>query len=706
MKYNTGNPLGSADPRDLYDTATIADNLVHGEDPAYTDRLGKSRKSWAGMEQDFADFLANSGYELLGDYAAGIEVTAYNQIIREGGEFWRAAAGTTLPYTTTGAGMPEGGAFVAVGDAVLRQELGYNTAGQGSDLITHTGTSDTVTEALDRRTIYVGSVAELESLSLTEGVNVYLTQEGRAGEFVVKTGTPPSDPQKGIYIVLANGNYAERVREGSIVNVQWFGAVGTGDSSVAIQAAYDFSSKVYFPGLPSGQRYLMDTADLVLASTTDEREDCLLFGDGKGNNGRYASTLVFGSGYGVKVNGADGNYVLRYLETRGMFFGPKDSAPRTTPIFDAHGLLYWERQNCFFQGDTLKEQPVIRLQWSLGITSRACNIFGGLAGQELGKVSDPVNQYECVSDNINGSRVGISGVCTTFKMVGGLVQSCGDGIKISSGISESSSSVSITGVYFENNKFHDGASFTGRDITLAEDGFVRALKVEGNYHAQLAADNAFTSGQGRSDITPVRITKVIGGSIRDNFWTNGGLSSYCEINHFNSSGTRFPRYIDIINNTDLFTEGTASCSWASSVVESQKLALFDEDRIIIKDATEREIGRTKIVSSGEVRIGSTGEIRCSLLDTSHFGDVKSIKLLCSDGFDVNATMNIGVLASSNFYVNGYSLGAKASYTTTDVTLNNTKINSSGGPIIIDVNVTAVTNGGAFRIEVEYVDVLE
>jgi hypothetical protein len=90
------------------------------------------------------------------------------------------------------------------------ENFGLSSTGNGSDLVAHTGTSDTVTEALDKRTIYVGSVAELEALSLAEGVNVYLTQEGRAGEFVVKTGTPPSDPQKGIYIVLANGNYAER----------------------------------------------------------------------------------------------------------------------------------------------------------------------------------------------------------------------------------------------------------------------------------------------------------------------------------------------------------------------------------------------------------------------------------------------------------------------------------------------------------------
>src|SRR5690554_7402440 len=150
--YNTQNPLGSSDPRDLYDNAENLDNFVNGALPAYDDRLGKSRKSWQGMEDEFAAFIAASGYEFVGDYAAGIEITQYNQVVRDtGGEFWRLSGSTALPYTTTGDGLPEGGAFVAVGDAVIRQELGSNTAGQGSDLIAHTGTSDTVTEALDKR---------------------------------------------------------------------------------------------------------------------------------------------------------------------------------------------------------------------------------------------------------------------------------------------------------------------------------------------------------------------------------------------------------------------------------------------------------------------------------------------------------------------------------------------------------------------------
>ena len=206
--YNTGNPVGSTDPRDLSDNSENLDRFVNGEQPAYSDRLGQSRKSWAGMESEFAAFIAASGYEFLGDYAAGIEVTGYQQVVRDtNGEFWRVSGSTTLPYATTGAGLPEGGAFVAVGDAVLRQELAANT---GAAMV-GTSTGANVEHALSQRVIYVGSVGELEAMYLSAGTAVYLTQEGRAGEFVIETGTPPTDIHKGLYIVLANGNYAKRI---------------------------------------------------------------------------------------------------------------------------------------------------------------------------------------------------------------------------------------------------------------------------------------------------------------------------------------------------------------------------------------------------------------------------------------------------------------------------------------------------------------
>src|SRR5690554_129417 len=121
--YNTRNPIGSKDPRDLYDNAENLDEAVNTRTAeSWGDRFGVQRKTWWGMEQRFNDFIASSGYQFLGDYAAGIEITEYNQIVRDSdGEFWRLSGQVDLPYTTTGAGLPEDDSFTPLGDAVLRQ---------------------------------------------------------------------------------------------------------------------------------------------------------------------------------------------------------------------------------------------------------------------------------------------------------------------------------------------------------------------------------------------------------------------------------------------------------------------------------------------------------------------------------------------------------------------------------------------------------
>ncbi|MFD1690697.1 hypothetical protein ACFSHR_01495 [Azotobacter chroococcum] len=123
MAYNTGNAIGSNDPRDLFDNAGNLDKLVNGPAQSYPDRLGVSRKSWAGMEADFQAFLLASGYQFLGDYAAALTLTARNQIVRYSGEYYRAAAATELPYTLTGTWATDAPFLVAMGDAVLRQDL-------------------------------------------------------------------------------------------------------------------------------------------------------------------------------------------------------------------------------------------------------------------------------------------------------------------------------------------------------------------------------------------------------------------------------------------------------------------------------------------------------------------------------------------------------------------------------------------------------
>lgn len=239
MSYNTGNPVPSKDPRDLVDNSESFDIRSTSRTVRETpDRLGVMRKTWYGMERDFAEFLANSGYQPIGDYAPGIEITAYNQIVRDSdGELWRLSSQIELPYVTTGAGLPEGGAFVAVGDAALRQDLASTTPGQGASLVSMES-GESVEDAVNNRVIRINSRTEMKAYDVPVGTQFSLEEGGRSGLFVVKAGTPPSDPQEGIYVALDNGNYAQRIFDGP-VNVFWFGAKGDGvtNDTTAIQEA-------------------------------------------------------------------------------------------------------------------------------------------------------------------------------------------------------------------------------------------------------------------------------------------------------------------------------------------------------------------------------------------------------------------------------------------------------------------------------------
>lgn len=46
--YNTGNPIGSADPKDLYDNAENFDEAINSNKDTFTDRLGRSRPTLKG----------------------------------------------------------------------------------------------------------------------------------------------------------------------------------------------------------------------------------------------------------------------------------------------------------------------------------------------------------------------------------------------------------------------------------------------------------------------------------------------------------------------------------------------------------------------------------------------------------------------------------------------------------------------------------
>lgn len=150
--YNTGKPLGSTDPRDLYDNASNFDEGMNSASPAFTDRLGVLRKTWnametefdlaqAGRETEFQQFLTDSGFVSLGNYAAGLNFTAYNQYMARDGFFYRPAP-SSVPFTTTGtwAGGDEALFMLFDADDTLRQELQNSAnAALGAALVGYRG---------------------------------------------------------------------------------------------------------------------------------------------------------------------------------------------------------------------------------------------------------------------------------------------------------------------------------------------------------------------------------------------------------------------------------------------------------------------------------------------------------------------------------------------------------------------------------------
>ncbi|WP_447988342.1 hypothetical protein [Achromobacter spanius] len=110
------------------DLPALIQTRIGGQKPNYV-------KFLADRTEEFQQFLLSSGYEDLGDYVPGIEITGRNQVFRRDGELWRASATLNLPYTTTGDWGVEGGNFVSVGDAALRQDLATASPGESGAAI-------------------------------------------------------------------------------------------------------------------------------------------------------------------------------------------------------------------------------------------------------------------------------------------------------------------------------------------------------------------------------------------------------------------------------------------------------------------------------------------------------------------------------------------------------------------------------------------
>ncbi|MGS1799543.1 hypothetical protein I4492_009840 [Klebsiella pneumoniae] len=169
--YLTRDPVPSADMRNVFDNAQNLDLALNDlTSSLWTDRLGRSRMSWFGLESAFSvklsdfesrftsqiveqeatfdasqadkenrfqHFLVSSGYVFLGDYEDGpFQFSARNQYIRYDNQYYRLNAATDVGFTTTGTDatsfVNDVTHFVLMDGDTLRQNLGSS---DGASLI-------------------------------------------------------------------------------------------------------------------------------------------------------------------------------------------------------------------------------------------------------------------------------------------------------------------------------------------------------------------------------------------------------------------------------------------------------------------------------------------------------------------------------------------------------------------------------------------
>lgn len=124
---------------------------------------------------------------------------------------------------------------------------------QGQTFVVRCDGSDVVRGVDSQRTIYVGSVAELEALSVSVGANVktlgyYTPGDGGGNDYeIVAADTGTADG--GSFIDLDNGLQA-RALIGGVANVLQFGAKADGvyNDAPRVQAAVNTGKAVYMPG--------------------------------------------------------------------------------------------------------------------------------------------------------------------------------------------------------------------------------------------------------------------------------------------------------------------------------------------------------------------------------------------------------------------------------------------------------------------------
>lgn len=239
--YDTSaEPLGSTAPKVLYNNASNLDDAMNSQAHSWTDRppFNRQRLTLWGAEQQWNQLMESSGFYFVGDYAAGLVISARNQYFIRDGIAYRIADSADLPYTLTGVWATDQPNFVAFDSSVtLSQDLASSDASKGVTLVY--GAPRTVAD-----------LTQLRALPKTGTGVVFVKGFGR---YDVDLSDTTSVDNGGTVVVGADGG-RWKLNVLSTIDVKQFGAVcdGVVDDTESVQKWLNFLQTSGLVGVGAG----------------------------------------------------------------------------------------------------------------------------------------------------------------------------------------------------------------------------------------------------------------------------------------------------------------------------------------------------------------------------------------------------------------------------------------------------------------------
>lgn len=307
--YNTGNPLGSAAAKDLYDNAQNLDHLsLDKNNEYYPDRLGNQRITWHGMEEQFKRSLADVGWILVESFQDGATITLINQALKDesSGEYyrWDGALPKVVPAGSTpdSSGGIGSGRWLSIGDASARQWVENNFIKSRFEKFGYFSQGSTLTSNVQ---------------ALVDSSGLYWVKLGDipSGGYVVSPGTNP--------------DYPDFMCVGYLTDYDWMSVLNWGadnNYSISDRSGIDAVDSINLAGYHAEKRYE------VFGSIQPVKIP----------SGTYLldkTTLVEGVDHGLTIYR---NQEVLIFERNGVdFFGDGDS----TILFVADGVVERNKEN-------------------------------------------------------------------------------------------------------------------------------------------------------------------------------------------------------------------------------------------------------------------------------------------------------------------------------------------------------------------------